>query len=75
MVSEKSADPPEQDEGALAAEVRALRALLEELQSGLGPGVQLLEQRPQGPDLRGQGALVLFRGICRFLRHHSAEPW
>ena len=40
MVSEKSADPPEQDEGALAAEVRALRALLEELQSGLGPGVQ-----------------------------------
>lgn len=40
MVSEKSADPPEQDEAALAAEVRALRALLEELQSGLGPGVQ-----------------------------------
>ena len=41
MASENSAGPPEGEEAAaLAAEVKALRALLEELQAGLGPAVQ-----------------------------------
>ena len=39
-MSKNSSDPPEQDAAVLAAEVKALRALLEEVQSGLGPGVQ-----------------------------------
>ena len=41
MASENSAGPREDEEAAaLAAEVKALRALLEELQAGLGPAVQ-----------------------------------
>ena len=40
MASGKSEDSTEQDAAALAQEVKALRALIEDLQGGLGPGVQ-----------------------------------
>ncbi|HEX4097875.1 MAG TPA: hypothetical protein VHX64_14200, partial [Caulobacteraceae bacterium] len=40
MASEKSEQSADQDPAALALEVKALRALIEELQAGLGPSVQ-----------------------------------
>jgi chromosome segregation ATPase len=40
MASEKSEESADRDAGALALEVKALRALIEDLQAGLGPGVQ-----------------------------------
>jgi len=55
MASENSAPDEEMDAAALAAEVRALRALLQELQAELSPAVQS-SLRERSTELQRQGA-------------------